>query len=219
MDNMRIKGVIFDADGTLLDSMYFWNNTVFDILKEFGITPDDDIIKILTPMSMFEGAVYLKNKYDFSISPEEFVEKENRIVEKFYSSSVNLKHGVLDIIKMLKANSIPMTVASATDKHLIEKALIHNEIIDYFNAIVSCSDVGEGKSSPAVLHKARSFLNTDISETAVVEDSPDALCTAKNAGYITVGIFDKTHSSDLHKEICDIWFPTEFDINVFARYV
>ena len=216
---MRIKGVIFDADGTLLDSMGFWNSTVYDMLREFKVTADDETLKALIPMSMYEGAVYLKNKYSLEISPEEFIKKENLIVEAFYSNSVKLKQGVSELLTMLASKNIPMSIASATDRELIEKALKHNGIYDYFEAIISCSDVGEGKSSPAVFNAARSFLNTDTSETAVAEDSPEALNTAKNAGYITVGIYDKTQLSDCHKEICDLWFPDRFDADIFARYI
>ena len=88
---MKIQGVIFDADGTLIDSMGFWNSTVYDLLEEFGVTPDDDLLKLLIPMSMYEGAVYLKNRFSLPVSPEEFIRRENLIVEKFYSESVKLK--------------------------------------------------------------------------------------------------------------------------------
>ena len=214
---MNIQGIIFDADGTLLDSMEFWDNTVYDLLAEFGVAAEDDLIKILTPMSMYEGAVYLKTKYSLDVSPEEFIERENRIVEQFYSHSVKLKHGVKELLFKLSEMNIPMAVASATDRDLIEHALRCNGILDHFRAVVSCSDVGEGKSSPAVYHKARSFLGTSVSATAVIEDSPKALNTAKQAGYITVGAYDKAHSEMSYEDICDVWLGNEFKIEKITQ--
>ncbi len=214
---MNIQGIIFDADGTLLDSMEFWDNTVYDLLAEFGVAAEDDLIKILTPMSMYEGAVYLKNKYSLDVSPEEFIERENRIVERFYSQSVKLKRGVKELLLKLSEMNIPMSVASATDRDLIEHALRCNGILDFFKAIVSCSDVGEGKSSPAVYHKARSYLGTPVETTAVFEDSPKALNTVKQAGYITVGVYDKAHSEMSYEDICDVWLGNEFKIEKITQ--
>ena len=194
MDNMKIQGVIFDADGTLIDSMGFWNSTVFDLLEEFGVTPDDDLLKLLIPMSMYEGAVYLKNRFSLPVSPEEFIRRENLIVEKFYSESVKLKNGLQELLDLLAEANIPMAVASATDKHLIEKALAHNNIRSYFKAVISCS-------------------------TAVIEDSPNALATAKKAGYIAVGVYDKAQCRDGFTDICDIWLGDVTDISLIAKHL
>ena len=217
MDNMKIQGVIFDADGTLIDSMGFWNSTVYDLLEEFGVTPDDDLLKLLIPMSMYEGAVYLKNRFSLPVSPEEFIRRENLIVEKFYSESVKLKNGLQELLDLLAEANIPMAVASATDKHLIEKALAHNNIRSYFKAVISCSDIGEGKSSPKVFHTAREYLGSPISSTAVIEDSPNALATAKKAGYIAVGVYDKAQCRDGFTDICDIWLGDVTDISPIGK--
>lgn len=212
-----IDGVIFDADGTLLDSMSFWESTVYDMLSQFGVAADDALIKKLAPMSMYEGAVYLKEKYSLGISPEEFIEQENRLVEDFYSKRVMLKDGVRELIEMLADRKTPMTVASATDKYLIENALRHTGLLHYFTKVLSCSDIGEGKSSPAIYYSACSAMNTAPASTAIVEDSPDALCTAKRAGFVTVGIYDKSHNVTDHSKLCDVWFSDGFDSGIFAR--
>lgn len=216
---MKIKGVIFDADGTLLDSMGFWSSTVYDMLARFGISPDNELLKIINPMSMYEGAVYLKNRYSLSFSPEEFIEEENRIVEQFYTNKVKLKPGIAELLDMLSRKNIPLAVASATDRYLIEKALRTNGIHEHFKAVVSCSDVGEGKNSPKVYNKAREYLGTEICETAVVEDSPNALITAGNAGYLTVGVYDKEHLLSDYSGLYDLWFPNKIDYRTIETYV
>ena len=66
-----IEGVIFDADGTLIDSMPFWTSTVYDIIRIAGIEPSDDLIDLLNPMSMAEGARYLHDNIGIEMSVDE----------------------------------------------------------------------------------------------------------------------------------------------------
>ena len=75
-----LKGVIFDADGTLLKSMEFWNSMVVDLIKSTGVTPDDKLIEILTPMSMLEGAEYIKREYNLPFSVQEIIKEENKVI-------------------------------------------------------------------------------------------------------------------------------------------
>ena len=66
-----IKGVIFDADGTLLKSMEFWDSMVVHLIESTGAAPSDNLTEILTPMSMLEGAEYIKEEYRLPFSVED----------------------------------------------------------------------------------------------------------------------------------------------------
>ncbi|MDE7390124.1 MAG: HAD hydrolase-like protein, partial [Lachnospiraceae bacterium] len=122
---MKLKGIIFDADGTLLDSMKFWDSIVYERLQSLGVTPDDNLIQLLTPLSMKESVEFIKDKFKLDISVDEIIEAENKIVEKFYLTDVKLKYGVLNLLQSLQSLGIPMAVASATDRKLLELSLIH----------------------------------------------------------------------------------------------
>lgn len=217
MSSRKIEGVIFDADGTLLDSMDLWESTVYHMLEAFGVSPYDGLIKHLAPMSMYEGAAYIKDRYNISIPAEEFIARENKMVEDFYSNHVTLKKGAHELVSMLAERNIPMTVATATDKHLIEMALCHTCLRQYFMEVFSCSDIGKGKDSPAIYLRACSYMNTSPALAAVVDDSPTALNTARMAGFVTVGIYDKAHSYDKTQTVCDVWFPDRLDSETFAQ--
>ncbi len=214
-----IKGVIFDADGTLLDSMGFWDSVVVDFVKSMGFIPSENLTEILTPMSMHEGAEYLKNEYNIPLSVEEIINKENKIIEDFYFNSVEMRGGTVDLLELLKAHDIPMTVATATDKHLIVGALKHLDILKYFEAVLSCSDIGEGKNSPKIYLTACDIMNTNPCETLVAEDSFSAMTTAKNAGFKVLALFDKMQEKhwEKAKEISDSHVENEFSIEIFEK--
>lgn len=207
-----INGVIFDADGTLLKSMEFWDSVVVNLLKSLGVTPDDNLTEILAPMSMLEGAEYIVREYGLTVSVDEIIKEENRIVEQFYFNSVQMKSGTKELLSVLKEKNIPMTVASATDRYLIEGALKHLEIDGYFDAVISCSEVGEGKSSPRVYLRACEVMGTSPNETLVAEDSLSALLTAKKAGFKTMAVFDATQKRNWReiKEHADFFVKDDF---------
>ena len=184
-----IKGVIFDADGTLLDSMGFWTSTVFDIIELAGVKePEPGLIEKMTPMSMYEGAVYMKENYGIELSVEEIMEQENKKVLEFYQTKVQLKKGMKELVFRYKNMNIPMVVASATEKSMIEKALAHVGILDCFVDVLSCSDIGKGKDFPDIFLKACELMNTAPENTVVYEDSPIAIATAQNSGFFTVDV-------------------------------
>ena len=215
-----IKGVIFDADGTLLNSMKFWDSTVVDLIKSTGVTPSDKLTEILTPMSMLEGAEYIKREYNLPFSVEEIIEEENKIIEDFYLNKVQMRGGTVDFLKYLHSKNIPMTVATATDKYLIEGALKHLEIHKYFKEVISCTDIGEGKSSPKIYLTACEIMSTKPYETVVAEDSLPALTTAKKAGFKTIGLFDSTQKRfwEELKALGDMSIEGDFDVAEFEKY-
>lgn len=215
-----LKGVIFDADGTLLDSMEFWDSAAVDLIKLTGVTPDDNLTEILTPMSMLEGAEYIKREYNLPFSVEDIIHEENKIVENFYLNLVEIRGGTVELLEYLKSNNIPMTVATATDRYLIVEALKHLGIYDYFTDVISCTDIGKGKSSPEIYFECCNIMKTVPYETLVIEDSISALTTAKNAGFKTMAVFDITQKNfweDL-RLLGDSIVENNFNADEFKKY-
>ena len=201
-----INGIIFDADGTLLDSMGFWKNTVFDIIAMAGVgEPEPGLIEKLTPMSMYEGAVYMKERYGIEMPVDELIDRENMRVKVFYKSEVTLCPGMGELVEKIAEIGLPMTVATATDREMIEYGLRRTEIIEKFKSVISCSDVGVGKESPDIFLHACNVMVTTPECTLVVDDSPRAIATAKSAGFQTYLIDDiKSAAVDILKMLQSI---------------
>ena len=190
----QLKGAIFDMDGTLIDSLMVWdvlwekfgkkfNNGTLNVSKE-----DDKAVRTMT----LKGAMdYIHERYLIGESGDELLNEANAMMIEFYSEEVMLKKGVLEFLEYLKNRGVKMCIASATAPELIEIAAKHCEIRDYFEFIISCTEVGKGKDQPDIYIKAAEKLGTSISESCVFEDSHIAVNTAYKLGMKTVGIFDK----------------------------
>lgn len=200
---MNTKGIIFDLDGTLLDSMSIWENVDRDFLEENGAVYTRDVSEAVKKMTVFDSADYFKTKFSLGHSHEYIINRIEEMVSEKYFYSIPLKNGVYETIKKLYEKNIKMCVATATYNRLAEAALKRLEIYNMFEFVLSCSDVGAGKDKPNIFLKSAQKMNLKIEETAVIEDSLHCIETAKNAGFFTVGVFDTVSVNDW-KKICEV---------------
>lgn len=191
-----IKGAIFDIDGVLLDSMGIWDDLGARYLRSLGRIPEEGLNKILFSMSMEQGAEYLNEHYGLNKSVKETVDGIGKMLEDYYFYEVLLKPGAKEILEFLKSKSIKMAAATSSPRTHIEKALSRNGLLGYIDKIYTTGEVGVSKHSPDIYNLAADFLKTKSEETLVFEDSLYALKTAKEAGFVTVGVFDEKGESN-----------------------
>ncbi len=200
---MKIKGAIFDLDGTILDSMEVWDKALVTFLNNNGKVADENINKDLEPLSMTEGAEYLKEKYSLDMDISMIIFDVNTVVKNLYSDYVKVKDGAEAFLKELKESGIKIVAATSSDRDVAEKALKKLGLIEYFEKIFTCTEEKTSKEKPEIFLKAAEYIGTNPKETLVFEDALYALKTAKGAGFITVGVYDKS-SSDKQEEIKNI---------------
>ena len=191
-----IKGAIFDVDGVLLDSMGIWDDLGARYLRSLDKIPEEGLNKILFSMSMEQGAEYLNEHYGLNKSVKETVDGIGRMLEDYYFYEVLLKPGAKEVLEFLKSKNIKMAAATSSPRTHIEKALSRNGLLGYIEKIYTTSEVGVSKHSPDIYNLAADFLKTKSEETLVFEDSLYALKTAKEAGFVTVGVFDEKGESN-----------------------
>lgn len=191
-----IKGAIFDIDGVLLDSMGIWDDLGARYLRSLDKIPEEGLNKILFSMSMEQGAEYLNEHYGLNKSVKETVDGIGRMLEDYYFYEVLLKPGAKEVLEFLKSKNIKMAAATSSPRTHIEKALSRNGLLGYIDKIYTTSEVGVSKHSPDIYNLAADFLKTKSEETLVFEDSLYALKTAKEAGFVTVGVFDEKGESN-----------------------
>lgn len=130
-----------------------------------------------------------------------------KIIEDFYFYEVGLKNGTKEILQFLESNNIKMIIATSSDKTHIKKAFERLGILKYFTDIVTCSQIGKGKTSPDIYLACADKLGTAPSETLVFEDAVFAAETAHKAGFKTVGVYDESSRNDKNriKAVCDYY--------------
>ena len=218
---MDIKGAIFDCDGTLIDSLGFWDifykkiGEVFFGGREFLPEPADDKAMRTQPVS-FLGKL-LHEKYGVAENPQALIGWTLDLFAWYYREIVELKAGVKEFLAHLKQQGIPMCIASAAETSLIKLVLGKHDVLDYFEDIISCTAVGAGKDKPDVFLAAEKFLGTPHAETWVFEDSLLAIETAKKAGFPVVGVYDAhTFGQDRARTLSDEYIE---DKDSFARLI
>lgn len=185
-----VKGVIFDMDGTLLDSMPTWKGIGAKLLANNGIMPPEDIEERLKELSFIDTANYFINDLGLQMSEEEVVAGINDLMRQAYAEYIPLKTGAKQLLESLKNKGYKMGVATATDKELALLGLKRLEILDYFDVVVSCGDIGHWKDEPMIYKETTKMMGLEEAEVVIVEDAGYCVKTAKEAGFKVVGVYD-----------------------------
>ena len=194
---MKLQGAIFDMDGTLIDSLSFWDCFWKDMGAHYFNDPtfcmDANHFDTHVRTMIFSHAIsYLHSYLKVPCSAEEFDAFASSYVHRFYTTVVTAKPGARELLSALRERGVRVCLASATDRRYLNIALESCKLAEFFTpeTIISCSDIGVGKERPDVFFAAQKVLGTPVGETAVFEDSALALETAKRAGFATVGVYD-----------------------------
>ena len=191
-----IKGVVFDVDGVLLDSMGIWTDLGARYLVSIGKTPEEGLAEILFSMSMEQGAEYLREHYSISLTAEEIGKGLQDMLRDFYYYEVQAKPGAQQLLQAVSSAGIKITAATSSPREHIERALERNGLLSYVDRMFTNAEIGKSKHSPDIYDAAADHMGTAPGETCVFEDSLYALRTAAAAGYHTVGVFDSKGESD-----------------------
>lgn len=185
-----IKGVIFDLDGTLADSMWIWKQIDIEYLGARNIEMPSDLQSKIEGMSFYETAVYFKEAYKIEDSLEVIMDNWNSMAMEKYRTVVPLKEGVKDFLQLLKDRGILMGIATSNSRPLTEAVLENQGILEFFGAIVTGSEVIKGKPEPKVYLTAADKLKLDPKTCLVFEDLPFGIMAGKRAGMKTCAIDD-----------------------------
>ncbi len=183
----KIKYAIFDADGTLMDSMHIWDTVDSAFLMMHGIEPKDK--RLFRKYGYFNTINRMIEDYNLNMTFDEVKAQIMKILEYYYENVAAAKEGVREFLKTLRDNGVHCVVATATDRYLMEPALERNGLLEYFDAVFTTREVGLSKHEPDVFYIARDFMKAD-DNLFVFEDAAYAIDTAKKAGFRVVAIED-----------------------------
>ena len=182
--------VIFDLDGTLVDSMWMWRTIDIEYLSRFNIEIPQDLSENVEGMSFSETALYFKNRFKIPDSLETIKETWNNMAYDIYKKRVPLKKGADKFVNYLFDNKIKLGIATSNSRELATCSLKAKNIYEKFGAIVTGCDVNAGKPNPDVYLKTAELLNVKPEKCLIFEDIPHGILAGKSAGMTTCAIED-----------------------------
>ena len=201
MEHNTLQGVIFDLDGTLLDSTGMWRQVDGRLMAHYGKEVPPDLSETVQRMSIEEFSQFFVEEFDLPVTPEQIAQQVADMVAEEYREKLQLKPHVPEILDWLDQQNIPYGVATATYGELAEAALRRLHVWERLRFLLTEQDAGAPKTQPKIFQLAAQKLHLGRRQIAVVEDSLHALEGAKNGGFFTIGIADP-ENVPVWKEIC-----------------
>lgn len=210
------KYVIFDLDGTLIDSIGMWNLTDYTLIKRLsGLSIDFDVIQNDRDDFLHNntsGEIYINyckfliDKYNLSIKDEKQLSEYRReLYKEIYENEIQFKSNVVSLLKKLKESGYILILATMSSKDQIDiyaqspKLVKEANIKEIFDLITTKDNVTLKKPNPEIYNNIISYFNAQKDECLVFEDSYSGVLAAKNAGVEVVNIYDKYSDKDRNK--------------------
>ena len=205
--------IIFDLDGTLIDTIGMWNNLDLIFLDRFGVHPEnihkerEDFIHNHPSGSNLYLLYnqYLIDKYNIvGYTPIEIEKERRRLGWDYQANIIDLKPGAADFLKKSRRKGYTLTLATISTKEQIYIYSVKNQNIrkqisfqDVFNGgILTVNDVKKSKPNPEIYETALRKANKTKEESMVIEDSLNGVKASKKAGITTTVIYDKYANHD-----------------------
>lgn len=211
-----MKKLLFDVDGTILDSMQTWVNLQNEVLNKYNISmnsiPEEEKGKI-EALPYKEMCKYLAENY-VDMSYDEVVSYFENIIDDAYSNKLQAKEGAILILNELNKEGFSMAITSSTNYYLLESSLKRLGIFDLFDFIATPDTTCFKKSDSEYWHYVIDKFETEPKNCILFDDALYAIKSAKNIGISTVGIKDFPWNK---KEWEHIEKESDFTLNLISE--
>ncbi len=204
--NKEVKGIIFDFDGTLVDSWGVWAKVDIQFFAKRGLQIPVDYADKIGHMGLDKAAEYTINTFNLKETKLDVIKEWKTGVVEEYATNVEFKNGAIEFLNKLNENNIPFVLATANDLDCVEATLNHYNISNYFKKIYKVADF-KGKDHPDIYLEAASYIGIEPSDVMVFEDMLIPIQTAKSASFMTCAVNEKStfRVKDNKTEVADIY--------------
>ena len=215
-----IEAVVFDCDGTLLDSMPAWHEMQSELAQEahFELGPRE--LEMLNANTLPETAAFFHTECGLGESNDALLERIERMLFEKYRTTIQEREGAADLVRRLHADGVSLAIASSSPILFLRAGLTRTGIYDLFDVIASADDEGQSKSNPEFAAHVASRLDVDPARSWCVDDSLYALQAMAKAGFKTLGIYDSDNAGTRTElmEVADLYVDGFADLN-YAQFV
>lgn len=210
----NIKAVIFDLDGSLVDSMWLWRAIDIEYLGRFGIPLPEDLQSRIEGMSFEETAVYFKEHFPIPDPLETIKEDWNRMAWDKYMYEVPLKPGIPEFLDECRKRGILLGIATSNSRELVENVAAAHNLKNYFSCIMTGSDVKKGKPAPDIYLETAKTLGVSPKDCLVFEDIIPGIQAGKSAGMRVCAVEDaySAHVREQKRQLADYYIEDYYNL-------
>lgn len=203
----NIEAVIFDVDGTVVDSMWMWKRIDKEYLGRFGISLPDALQADIEGASFYETAVYFREQFGIDDPVEKIMADWNEMAWEKYEKEVPLKAGVRDFMRLCRDRGIKMGIATSNSRELMETIERVHGLTEYISCIRTGSEVPRGKPAPDIYLAVAGELGAEPAKCLVFEDLPAGIMAGKSAGMKVCAVQDaySFHADREKRQLADYY--------------
>lgn len=185
------KAVIFDLDGTLVDSMWMWNAIDAEYLARYKLVCPGDLEKKVEGMSFSETAAYFKQRFGLVDTTEQIKEAWVEMSIEKYRTQVPLKPGAREFLELLSSKGMAAGIATSNARAMVDVVLEALDIGKYFQVVATACEVAAGKPAPDIYLNVAERLHVKPWDCVVFEDVPAGILAGKRAGMTVFAVEDE----------------------------
>ena len=213
----NIDAIIFDIDGTLIDSMHVWRDVDDIFIEKYHLTEPENFHEGMEGKSYSETAQYFLDIFPELPHTTQELEKEwHEMVFDIYTKEMPLKKGAYEFIKNMRKEGKKLGIATSNSRDLAEGMLKNNHVWEYFDSIWTSDEAKAGKPAPDVYLKVADSLGVVPERCLVFEDVPNGILAGKNAGMKVCAIDDvfSRPQEQRKKQLADYYIQDYDDIKL-----
>ncbi len=185
------EAIIFDLDGSMVDSMWIWRDIDIEYLGKFGISLPKNLQSCIEGMSFSETAAYFKERFQLPCTLDEIKADWNRMAKDKYTYEVPIKEGVPELLEYCKESGIKLGIATSNSRELVEALVSAHHYTSYFDCIMTACDVSIGKPAPDIYLAVAKALCVSPENCLVFEDIIPGIQAGLSAGMKVCAVYDK----------------------------
>ena len=193
------QNLLFDLDGTLLDSSWVWEKVDEKFLGDRGFQVPDDYVDEISPLGAERAAVYTIERFGLNEDKDDIVREWIEMAKKEYATEVVCKPYAKEFLEELHKLNIKMAVATSSDRELFMKTLEREGILKYFQKIVTVDEVERGKGYPDIYEEAARRIKVNPHKCLVFEDILAGVTGASLGEFNVVAVFDEKSKHNWEK--------------------